>query len=431
MVSRRSLLGTVTAGVTAALAGCGGSDRVPAGEDSPHPQASWRQLGRDPTNTRQNTDIAVTEERSPRWETTVDTEIERLDRTGFSTPVSDGTRLYVTRSGPDPAVLALDSADGSVGEVYEPTASPTGAPAVVGDVLLVPLERGVIEALDLRLEETVWARDLGRRAAATGVVTAGERAYVPATGVPGFETDAGVIALDVADGSRVWACRLPERALAGRVPAVDAEGVYVAGSDTVYAIDRGSGALLWETRVLTDRVSGVGVAGDRLVLCGRLTPEADEALLALGTEDGGLRWSHPLAHPNSCWSPAVGPERVYAASERLVAEGVDEGSDPPASTGADGEGTQGRLEAFTHTGERAWDVECPPTRRRPPVVAGDTVSVLGDQRLHLFDRTDGALSATEKRPDVSFATGHSLTPAGLTAVTEDGRLVSGLGGVDA
>lgn len=420
MASRRELLTAVAGGVTAGFAGCPAIQAPQAGESSLLSAVSWSQLGHDAANTRARADVSMPSASVPQWETLLQSDTDFLGEPAFSAPVTDGFQIYVTRSGPDPAVISLSPVDGSINTVTELTSEPLGTPALVDETVVVALRNGVITAFDQNLQNTIWTTDVGVGVARSAVVADRNRVYLPATGVSGLDTQGGIVAVDVADGERVWACPLPDSLPADRIPAVDSDGVYVAGAHRVYRIGRESGEVEWETPVTTNPERGVSIEGDTIFVCGRLQPDESEAVIALAADSGDSRWSRTLAYETSCRIPAVGPDRVYVKSERRTVIALDSGT----ATSQD----QGQLEAFTHTGERLWQTECPTSGRLSPVLAGSTVSVIGDGGAHVYDRESGDLLSKEERPNVTFRSSHSLTPAGLTAVSEDGRVSSGLGG---
>lgn len=402
------------------LAGCPAIQVPQAGESTLLSEGSWTQLGHDAANTRALEDVTVLNASVPQWEGSVQSDTDFLGQPAFSAPVTDGFRIYVTRSGPDPAVISLSPVDGSINISYELAAEPLGTPALVGETVLVALRNGLITALDPNLQNTIWTTDVGVGAARTAVVGAGDRVYLAAMGVSGLDTAGGIVAVDVADGERAWACPLPDSLLSDRIPAVESGGVAVAGSEMVYRIGRESGELEWKTPISTNPERGVSIAGDTVFVCGRLQSEEGEAVIALAGDSGDPRWSRPLEYETSCRIPAVGRDRVYVKSEQRTVIPADNATAPSQD--------RGQLEAFAHTGERLWQTGCPTSGRLSPILAGATVSVLGNGGVHVYDRESGDLLSKGQRPNVTFRSSHSLTPAGLTAVSEDGRVISGLGG---
>jgi outer membrane protein assembly factor BamB len=420
MASRRDLLAAVAGGLTAGFAGCPSIQAPQTGGSSLLSGVSWSQLGHDAANTRGREDVAMSTASVPQWEISLQSDTDFLGQPVYSAPVTDGFRIYVTRSGPDPAVISLSPVDGSINTVTELTSEPVGTPALVDDTVVVALRHGVITAFDQNLQNTIWTTDVGVDAARSAIVADMNRIYLAADGVPGLETPGGIVAVDVTDGKRVWACPLPDSLLSHRIPAIDSDGVYVAGVDRVYGMGRTSGEVEWETPITTNPQRGISIAEDTLFLCGRLQSDESEAVIALAADSGDPRWSRPLEYETSCRIPAVGPDRVYVKSERRTIIAADGGT----ATSRE----RGQLEAFAHTGDRVWQTECPTSGRLSPVLAGSTVSVLGDGGAHLYDRESGDLLWKEERPNVTFRSSQSLTPAGLTAVSEDGRVISGLGG---
>lgn len=420
MASRRELLAAIAGGVTAGFAGCPAIQAPQTGGSSLLSGVTWSQFGHDAANTRGREDVAMSTASVPQWEISLQSDTDFLGQPVFSAPVTDGFRIYVTRSGPDPAVICLSPVDGSVNAVSQLTSEPVGTPVIVDETVVVALRNGVINAFDQILQNTIWTTDVGVGAARSAVVADGNRVYLAATGVSGLDTPGGIVAVDVTDGERVWACPLSDSLLSHRIPAVGPDGVYVAGVDSIYGIGRESGDLEWKTPVTTNPERGVSTTGRTVFVNVRLQSDEGEALIALAADSGDLRWSRTLEYETSCRIPAVGPDRVYVKSERRTIIAADGGT----ATSRE----RGQLEAFAHTGDRVWQTECPTSGRLSPVLAGATVSVIGDGGAHLYDRESGDLLWKEERPNVTFRSSHSLTPAGLTAVSEDGLVISGLGG---
>lgn len=420
MASRRELLAAIVGGVTAGFAGCPAIQAPQAGGPSLLSDVSWSQLGHDAANTRAREDVSIPSPSIPQWETSLQSDTDFLGQAVFSGPITDSFRIYLTRSGPDPAVISLSPVDGSIKTINELSSEPVGTPVIVDETVVVALRSGVIATFDENLQTVIWATDVGVDAARSAIVADENRVYLPAMGVSGLNTPGGIVAVDVTDGERAWACPLPDSLLADRIPAVDSGAVYVAGSDRVYRIGRESGEVEWETPVTTNPERGVSIAGDTVFVCDRLQSEESEAVIALAADNGDPRWSRTLEYETSCRIPAVGPDQLYVKSEQRTIIAADSGT----TTTRD----RSQLEAFDHTGERVWRTECPPSGRFSPVLAGSTVSVIGNGGAHVYERESGDLLSKEERPNVTFRSSHSLTPAGLTAVSEDGRVISGLGG---
>lgn len=420
MTSRRELLTVIAGGVTAGFAGCPAIQAPQTGRSSLLSGVSWSQLGHDAANTRAGEAVTMPNVSVPKWEISVQTNSDVLGQPAFSAPVSDGLRIYVTRPGPDPSVISLSPVDGTINTVYELASQPVGTPVIVDETIVVALRNGVIKAFDQNLQTVIWTTDVGVDAARSAIVAEENLIYLPAMGVSGLDTPGGIVVVDIRDGERVWACPLPDSLLAHRIPAVDSEGVYVAGSDRVYRIGRESGEVEWETPITTNPERGVSIAEDTLFVCGRLESDADEAVIALATDTGDPRWSRTLEYETSCRIPAIGPDRVYVKSDQRTII--------PADTGTATSRDRGQLEAFAHTGERLWQTECPPSGRFSPVLAGSSVSVIGNGGAYVYDHESGDLVSEGRGTNASFRSSHSLTPAGLTAVSEDGRVISGLGG---
>ncbi|MFP4248018.1 MAG: PQQ-binding-like beta-propeller repeat protein [Armatimonadota bacterium] len=68
-------------------------------------------------------------------------------------------------------------------------------------------------------------------------------------------------------------------------PAVDERAVYAPVGDTIYAVDRVTGELLWEQTAGDDILSSPAIA-DGVLYCGT----RDDSLLAINTENGSIEW---------------------------------------------------------------------------------------------------------------------------------------------
>jgi outer membrane protein assembly factor BamB len=179
---------------------------------------------------------------------------------------------------------ALRATDGSVvwrraiGEARERA-------SIEGDNLYVPLEDGLLLALDLMTGADKWQRHL--RGAPTEVLPFADRVYVGSA-------DKYFYCLDTDDGDIAWRVRIGA-VLRGR-PAADAERVYIVALDNLLrAFDRGNGALRWSPRAIPFRpTAGPVVIGSTVAVAGT-TNEVRAFAAASGHPSGLLALPQPLA----------------------------------------------------------------------------------------------------------------------------------------
>jgi outer membrane protein assembly factor BamB len=195
-------------------------------------------------------------------------------------PVAKDGWVIVT---PARRIVALRAADGS--EVWSrENALQRERVTISGDILIVPLRSGVVQALDLRTGKTLWERRVGGIPAESLVV--GDRLYLGAT-------DKMFYCLKLATGEFDWRWRVGAE-IRGSA-AADAERVYFAGLDNVVrAVDRISGAQRWQQGVPFRPLIGPQVAAGVVLVAG---PVADVRLLNVltGAESGKLSFPDPLA----------------------------------------------------------------------------------------------------------------------------------------
>jgi len=119
----------------------------------------------------------------------------------------------------------------------------------------------------------------------------------PDEGLPPEETPGGaVVALDAATGKVLWQFATPKSVHTAL--SADRRTVYAAGRDgTLYALDRGTGALRWQRRCGASLTAGPVVAayaGGALPLAVYAVTTAGVAV-ALDPADGGVLWTRDLA----------------------------------------------------------------------------------------------------------------------------------------
>jgi outer membrane protein assembly factor BamB len=231
----------------------------------------------------------------------------------LAAPVIDGDLAYLTADG---ALYAVDLAAQRVawrlelGVAYCPY-----APALDGDLLLLPANEGVLRAIDVTQQRLAWRFTADGRQPhfmATPVVDAD---LVLASAWNGV-----LYALDRATGVERWRYSVPEqpqrrRALA-HSPVLAGEKVLVGSYDhRIHAVDRRSGALHWISPDLGRRIYSRPVvvgSGSQALLY--VTPYR-RFLHTLRVEDGQLAWPEAFALEDR------GRSDLLLAGDRLVVSG--------------------------------------------------------------------------------------------------------------
>jgi outer membrane protein assembly factor BamB len=218
-------------------------------------------------------------------------------------PVAKDGWVIVT---PSRRIVALRAADGTVVWSRD-NALQRDRVTIAGDLLIVPLRTGFVQALDLRTGQTRWERQVGGFPAESLVV--GDRVYVGAT-------DKKFYCLKLSNGEIDW--RWNVGAEIRGAAAADAERVYFAGLDNVVrAVDRISGVQRWQQGVPFRPFMGPGAAGGAVLVAG---PVPDVRLLnpLTGVESGKLSFPDPLAI-----APAVG-EINFSVAAAGITGGLNE-----------------------------------------------------------------------------------------------------------
>jgi len=201
-------------------------------------------------------------------------------------PVAQGGWVIIS---PARRTTALRAADGTVVWSRE-NAVQRDRPTLAGDVLIVPLRTGVVQALEIQTGVTRWERAVGGFPAESLVV--GERVYVGAT-------DKVFYCLKLASGVIDWSIRVGAE-IRGTA-AGDDDRVYFAALDNVVrAHDRISGTQRWQMGLPFRPLSGPRVVGGSVLLTG---PIPDIHLLdpLSGGQAGKMSFPDPLAI-----SPGIG-----------------------------------------------------------------------------------------------------------------------------
>ncbi|WP_435066543.1 PQQ-binding-like beta-propeller repeat protein [Haloplanus sp. C73] len=325
-ITRRTLLGTLAAGVGAGVAGCSSScpdsdDPTPTtvfgtgdatgGFDS-LPGGSWPSPRFDAGNTGHAPSRRPPESPSLRWRTTLSA--PRADGAAVSAPVVDADTVYLATSA---GAVALALGDGSVRwrtDSISPTtmASTVGVdelvPPVVADGRVYLAASSGLVALDAADGETVWRYD----SSPTGVPAVhGSGLFVP--------LEERLAHLD-GDGAERWTADVD-----ASHPAVADGRVVASGREETVALDAATGERRWSASVDAETHP---VVADGTVYLG-----AYGGVTALVLDDGSERWHVDRGGGRHFSAPVVTPETVYAV-ERPVEVGdatfaLDRAADPP------------------------------------------------------------------------------------------------------
>jgi outer membrane protein assembly factor BamB len=211
--------------------------------------------------------------------------------------------------------------------------------AVVGDLVIVPTDNGVLHALSIVDGHESWSYRPGT--SMTGPTVANGAVYV---------TDgAGLVrAIDLAGGTERWRSTTP---VDGATSSVAADGAIFVGTGDgkIESLDLATGIQRWRTTVSTDgQAAGAPAYADGLVFAG-----TTQGLVALRASSGDLVWRLDLEGD--------------PFGSIVVADGI-------AYVGPGAELTVGRLRAVdARTGSLLWTVSEPLTS--PSVVGSLAVSV--------------------------------------------------------
>jgi outer membrane protein assembly factor BamB len=201
-------------------------------------------------------------------------------------PVAKDGWVIVT---PSRRTVALRAADGT--QIWSRDNALQRDPVTIaGDLLIVPLRTGIVQALDLKTGATRWETPVGGFPAEALVV--GDRLYVGTTGKKFY-------CLKLASGEIDWPWKVGAE-IRGSA-AADLERVYYAGLDNVVrAVDRIHGAQRWQQGVPFRPFTGPRVAAGAVLVAG---PVPDLRILdpRTGAESGKLSFPDALVI-----APAIG-----------------------------------------------------------------------------------------------------------------------------
>lgn len=248
------------------------------------------------------------------WRTDSTPEDEWASPLGGGAAFANGT-LYVTTALAE--VLAMNAADGEIKWRIRLPAPARGAPGIADGRIFVPTNENRLYALSADDGRRLW----NHRAQSVQTMALG----LPAPAVDGEAVVAGftsgeLFALRVTDGRVLWGESLGSLAMASiadfvgitGLPMIDNGRVVAVGlGNTSIAVDLRTGRRLWERNF--GGGSGPAGAGDFVFAVTR-----DAEALAIGREDGAVRWVTPLDPP-----PATGSRRTPPArfGRPMVANG--------------------------------------------------------------------------------------------------------------
>jgi eukaryotic-like serine/threonine-protein kinase len=176
-------------------------------------------------------------------------------------------------------------------------------PAVVGGVVYVADQGGIVRALDAESGAQRWSNDMHSPVNASPAVGGG---------LVIVGTDAGqVIALDVATGNVVW--RFPTLASARASPAIVGDVVFVGSDDgDVYALDVATGVKRWATSLGAPVTRGVAVS-DGIVYAGA----TGGIFSAMNAATGAVMWRRDDLGAGEVGTPMVADGLVFVAGGLL------------------------------------------------------------------------------------------------------------------
>ncbi|WP_049928951.1 outer membrane protein assembly factor BamB family protein [Halopiger goleimassiliensis] len=337
---RRQVLAAVGGTGIGGIAGCL-EDECPPRASPETPPDGWPVPGSNPGNTSVVPDgLPAPDDGSPgreRWH------LEGWDVTdavgAASAPVVDDEFVYLAYGLPsgwyrddeeDGALVVVDESTGELEWEYPLGERASGAPALVGESVLIGDADGMLARLERASGTVEWERDLG--AAVRTPAVADGWCYVQCD-------DGRVHAIDVETGERCWDADprgLLERLgwgddyeTTGRPAVADGTVVVTTGvsrdsrtTGLVRALDRTSGERRW-SQDLEGRLSGPprspAVADGNVYVTGR------ERLEAYALADGEREWTFTTGYTTS--APAVGEDVVYCCAKNVYAIDRDDGTE--------------------------------------------------------------------------------------------------------
>jgi outer membrane protein assembly factor BamB len=206
--------------------------------------------------------------------------------------------------------------DGSSDTTHELHRRPTGSPALVDSIAVIPVlgdytepSTGGLVALDTASWTTTWTHDTAGRPNPPAVADD----LLVATSDHG-----DVVALEASSGDTQWTRTFGDdhqHASIPAPPAIDDDHVYLTADGSaaqgIYALDRGTGETQWE-------IPGPNIP-EPLVRTGDVVLASYNRyeLVAFDVADGERQWSKAM-YDGDLFAPAVGHSRVFSADEATV-----------------------------------------------------------------------------------------------------------------
>ncbi len=260
----------------------------------------------------------------PRGVPVVAWDVARPGPLPFTTmPLVEDDRVYVADG--SGTVAALDAATGRT--LWDhPTASPArGAPALLGELLILGTDAGEVIALSTADGAPVWDRVVGSAPITASVLEADGRIYI------GNE-DGTFVALDGRTGARLWTVDIGGSITRG---AALADGVVYVGAagGRFSALDAKTGMDRWRVELGPGEV-GTPVVGPGTVFLGRglLAPAGPHDVVALDRADGTIRWTFAAPSGRQVFPGALANGFLYGVSDDGSIYALDPASGAPRWT---------------------------------------------------------------------------------------------------
>jgi eukaryotic-like serine/threonine-protein kinase len=222
-------------------------------------------------------------------------------------PLVQDDRVYVADG--SGIVAALDAANGRRILWEHATGSPArGAPALLGDLLILGTDAGDVIALATADGAPVWHQAIGSSPISGSMLEADGRIYV------GNE-DGTFVALDGRTGARLWTADVGGPVTRG---AALADGVVYVGATggRFSALDATTGKDRWRVELGPGDV-GTPLVGPGAVFVGRglLAPDGPHDVVALDRADGANRWAFRAPSGRQVFPGALANGFLYGVSD--------------------------------------------------------------------------------------------------------------------
>jgi outer membrane protein assembly factor BamB len=162
--------------------------------------------------------------------------------------------------------------DGSSSGASIPLKSPTlSTPNVIGNVAIIPTQPGVIYAIQMETNESVWMYEPDSQSrmdirSSTATLARLDGGKLVGTVVGACRQSRKVFALDASDGKPLWQTVLRKRSDSS--PVICGNRVWIGASDgKLYAIDLKSGKDEWSFQLNGAIIGAPAIASNRLVVC--------------------------------------------------------------------------------------------------------------------------------------------------------------------